>query len=631
MPTTAYQESYKLILRHDAKNKERSMRQGDRVFVKDPNVKGGGYWRRLPGRSSAEPTQSKNGYLKSAALLFGGAIAGGAVGVLATKWADEGKVKKAVATAREVADQQAQQEVAKIKQELDAANTAVKITSGKYEKSLKTIAEKEREINTLQGKHQKEKDALSQTHDQNIKKLTDDHAKAVEELKSAASKKESEATGEINKLSGEITKLNESHKQEVDRLQSEHQSALGTLQAEHDKLQGEYGKLQSEHTTQTQERQKLSQELKSKTTQIAGLKKKHESAINQLQNDHASAVAQLQQEIGRKEGEAKAAAEASAKALSDKEAAHASAISKLEESHQKVLKQKDATHKRELDALQTKFNNEKEEAIVKGTEQRKQELEQEYWNKAEENEKSSNRELARRTALAEADANTKAMERLTKERQQIMNDARLQILNATDPKARRPGQLIDDDKLGIALGASIRQGYKPDKDTVNVARNFNDATKRLAGRKYAEALQALEVEFKSHAESIYKGEPLGSSANLKVPQIKAKWQKMETAFINQGNREKALANGIEDIRKAAVRKYQAAWSELSAKASGRGKYSEDLVDVFDQRSVKIHKEMMDSIATLIDDIKKQHPLNEPFMGSKPRGDSELKIYAVMGG
>ena len=616
---TIYQDSYNEILRRDAK--KTSKRQGNKVWVEDRRVKAGGYWRALPngGRQAPAPPQN-GGYLKAAALLFGGAAMGGAIGVLATKWADQSKVKKAVATAREAAEQQAQQEVSKIKQELETTKAEAKSTSGKYEGSLKTIAQKEREINELQTKHQKEKEQITGNHDKAVQSLTDKHAKELADLRAAAAKKESAITGEVKRLNGELTKLQESHGKEVDRLRTEHEYELVSLQLQHTQLQAEHNKLQSENATRSKEFQKTSEGLKAKTKELDDLKKNHEVAIKKLTDKHTATVAELQQEIGRKEGEVQTSAKASTKALSDKDEAHKSAIDKLQKKHGHDLK-----------ALEDKFNAEKEEAISRGTQERKSQLEQEYYNKAEENKSRMERELSRRTELATADANTKAMEQLTRDRERVMNEARLKILEATEPKARQPGQLIDDDKTGIVLGASIRQGYSPSKDPKNVARNFNDAIKRMVARKEAEALQDLGVEFKSHAESVYKSDPYTTISNLKPAQIKTKWQKMETAFLNQGFRETTLTNNMDEIRKTTLNKYQRAWADLSSKAQGRGGYQNDLVDEFDKRAARIHNEMLQDIARAIEQVKQEHPLDVPFTGGKSRGDSDIRTYAVIGG
>lgn len=607
-----------LVQRLDAGRKTPGMRQGDRVFVKDPRVQGGGYWRKLPN-GGAVTTSTSGGYLKTAALLFGGAIAGGAVGVLATKWADQNKVRKAVADARETANQQADAEVEKIKQELDKVSVTAQTKSAQYEESLKTIAKKEREIATIQAKHQKDKDQLTREHDARVAGLTSKHEKELDGLRAEAGKKEQESTAEVNRLSGELTKLQDSHKQAIAKLQSEHDSVLGKLQSEHDTLQSAHSKLQSENEAQGQEYQKVAKELKAKTKAIADLQKEHDQTVKSLQDKHSAVVADLQQQVGRKEGEAKAAALSAAKQLSDKE-----------EQHQADLAVMTAKHQNEISELQAAFERNKEAAIVEGTKQRKHELEQQHWNRAEQNKAHMESELARRTELAVAEANSKAMEQLARDREQILTEARLKILEVTQPKARQPGQLIDDDKVGIALSASIRQGFVPNKDAKNVARNFNDALNRMIGRKQAEVLQDLGADFKAHAEKIYRDEPVGAAANMSAKQVKTKWQKMETAFISQGNRERDATVKMEAVQKKTLDKYRRAWADLSAKAVGRGGFTEDLVSSFDKQAVKIHNEMLRDIASAIEEVRKENPLDAPFMGGKSRGDSEMKVYAFVG-
>ena len=90
-------------------------------WVKDPRVKKGGYCRGLPRGSSLgqpKPSVSGNAFLKGAAILLGGAVVGGAIGVFASKWATKAGVEKQIGDAIAKADEKSEKQVAKVRQEL---------------------------------------------------------------------------------------------------------------------------------------------------------------------------------------------------------------------------------------------------------------------------------------------------------------------------------------------------------------------------------------------------------------------------------------------------------------------------------------------------------------------------------
>jgi hypothetical protein len=541
---------------------------------------------------------SGGSYLKASGMLFGGAVAGGALGVLATKWANKDKINQAVAEAQQSASHAAQQEVQQVKQELGKVSAAA---------------------DKLKVGHQKEISKLTDAHAKQVEELGKAHQAEIGELKQEIGRKEGEVSSAKAAVTKETTNLKKAHKTEISAMKSEHEKAIKDLGAKH---QGEVEELKAKHQSEIEG---LGAEHAGKEEDhgkaIEALKKSHEEAIQGLDQGHADKLKEaearhteeltgLHQKLGEKEAELKAATDK----VEELKSSHQGELDRVTGEHQKAIASINSAHEGGIAKLQKSFEDHKEQAIQSGTIGRKSELEQEYRDKGRTLENSMATELAKRTEEAENKANSAAAAKLVEEREKVMAEAQLKIREATEPKARKPGQLIDDDKQGIVLRPSIRQGYDiTNKSVENTRRNFSEATKRLIGRQADQALQGLSVEFKNHVSAIH---------NDPDKKWNSKWDGIKTALTQQGQREAVLLNGLDEIRNSTLGKYNKAFEDFDG--------SDESAQAFDKKSQSIHKGMLKDVGDLIDSVKQRNPLDQPFTGQRRKEDSVSKIYTVVG-
>jgi hypothetical protein len=292
---------------------------------------------------------------------------------------------------------------------------------------------------------------------------------------------------------------------------------------------------------------------------------------------------------------------------------HQKELDRVTSEHKSTISSINAAHETAIAQLQKSFEDHKEQAIQTGTIGRKSELEQEYRNKGRDLQNSMATELAKRTEEAENKANSDAAAKLVEEREKVMAEAQMKIREATEPKARKAGQLIDDDQQGIVLRPSIRQGYDTNKSAENTRRNFSDATKRLVGRQADQALQGLSLEFKNHVSAIH---------NDPDKKWNSKWDGIKTALTQQGQRESVLLNGLDEIRDSTLAKYNEAFGHFDG--------TDESAQAFDKKSQAIHKGMLKEVGDLIDSVKKRNPLDQPFTGQRRKEDSISRVYTVVG-
>ncbi|MBD1995311.1 hypothetical protein H6G00_01530 [Leptolyngbya sp. FACHB-541] len=221
-------------------------------------------------------------------------------------------------------------------------------------------------------------------------------------------------------------------------------------------------------------------------------------------------------------------------------------------------------------------------------------------------------EIERRTADIEQRVNAEAMERIAKEREAAMQDAQDKIVEATQPKPRRSGELVDDDEQGIALSASVRQGL--DLGLVseeNQDRRIREATKRLATRKQREVFNQLNTNFRERTKEIQSmgGDKVPQSQKALQNQINERWGALEKVLQSQTRREGALKDEMERIVQETTNEYLEAMQKLRRVAESSGSYQPAQLAKFDSRSQAIHKRMKAQMDKALSEITRDIKLD----------------------
>jgi hypothetical protein len=219
-------------------------------------------------------------------------------------------------------------------------------------------------------------------------------------------------------------------------------------------------------------------------------------------------------------------------------------------------------------------------------------------------------EIARRSNEAAEVIERSALHKIEEQRQKALQEAQAELQAAQDKRlagSTRRGALIADEKEGIALAASIRRGLDLNTIAPDVfARRVKSGVDGLVQDRYNRSLNDLAGPFADRAKAIRESK--GSN----------KWQAMEHALIQQGNRERAVGVAVDDIRSKYQRQHEELINAFQQQAQGRGRYDGDLVNKVDGALTllnrRMQKEMNDAIAQAIAD----HPLDQPFLGRKNR-------------
>lgn len=210
---------------------------------------------------------------------------------------------------------------------------------------------------------------------------------------------------------------------------------------------------------------------------------------------------------------------------------------------------------------------------------------------SEKPERQVRREIERRTREIEDRVNREAQERIVAEREAAQQAAREEIIAATQPKARRSGDLISDEKDGIALSASVRQGLNlgaTETSRANLDRRVNDAVRRIAAKQLEEGMQVLAVDFREKSKTV-----MASSKSNQT------WIGMKKLMASQSTREGELSERIQSIQQRSQVEHRKALQDLHTAAELRGEYSSDLLEAFDQKSRRIQRSVRRDVAASV--------------------------------
>ncbi len=230
------------------------------------------------------------------------------------------------------------------------------------------------------------------------------------------------------------------------------------------------------------------------------------------------------------------------------------------------------------------------------------------------------RQLSQKETQIREQAQQDALERIAKERESVLNEAREQVLAATQPKASRAGTLVNSEKDGIALAASVRQGL--DLATVTQAsqdRRIKRAVERIVNRHLEQAIADLNASFRDRTKAIQQlgAEPSQSRKALEN-RLRIRWEAMEKALLSQTRREISLEEAATEQRRKLTEKYK----ELMATVR-ESNYSSESITAFDKRSQKLAKQvkrdMNQSLSQILEDIR----LDSDRAGLQGRSDAYL--------
>ena len=197
-----------------------------------------------------------------------------------------------------------------------------------------------------------------------------------------------------------------------------------------------------------------------------------------------------------------------------------------------------------------------------------------------------------------------ALAQIAQERAAALHEAREQVLAATQPKARHAGDLVDSDKDGIALAASVWQGMNLSTVTpANQDRRIQRAAERMVNRHLEQAIADLNASFRDRTKAIQQlGGGPSNSRKAMENRLRIRWEAMERALLSQTRREIALDDAAVEQRK----KLTAAYKELM-KSVRESDYSPESITAFDRRSgtlaKQVRREMNTALRQILDAIR----------------------------
>jgi len=256
-----------------------------------------------------------------------------------------------------------------------------------------------------------------------------------------------------------------------------------------------------------------------------------------------------------------------------------------------------------------------------------QQMEVEHADRLQKLEESSRAELAERTSQVENRVNAEKLAEIAKAREDATNGAIAQIRQeqqaAEDKRiAGRTGRgkLISSEETGVALAASARRDLDLSilpPETLKA--RVNDAVDKLVGDRHARALDSLAPELRQRAQEIRA---------MAGRDSRKKWEAMEHTLIQHGNRENGLAGALGDIKQTYKQKHQEALDKVLSQPGGLSDPA--TVTKLDKKLAKLNADMQREITKAIEQVKKDAPLDQPFLGRK-RGDAVKLVHVKASG
>lgn len=319
-----------------------------------------------------------------------------------------------------------------------------------------------------------------------------------------------------------------------------------------------------------------------------GAAKKVEQEVSKIHNELKSEMAAR---LSKAEADSKAATDNAVKATQEESGrSTAAAISKVRSEMQSEMDLKVAGAS---DEARSQVETEYKAKAAKAVEVHKREADMDLAVRRQALEAEMNTRLQQRETEISQQVNSAAIAQVATERSKAMEEAAAAIRKAADPKARRQGDLIDDDNTGVALSASVRQGL--DLNVITPERmqaRVGDAVKRMTARKLEQGLESLNSSFKSKVKDAVSDPKTSASKG---------WLKIKNVLAAQNTREAAFEVGLDDIRKDISTKYKDALSDLHSNAA-EGGYNDEALGRFDKKSKKLNDEMQKSVSALLNEV-----------------------------
>lgn len=523
------------------------------------------------GRRASVPPN----HVKLAAMLAGATIAGGAVGAFAATWMSEQGAKRQAQAARTEADDRLKQETSKLRQEAQVEADKLRQELETSQARATAAEDEAAQAKTAAGEAVKRSTAESQAKSEAaaLKAQTE----ADDRIKTETAKIRSEAEAQVAQAQADADRRLQA---ETQRIEQEAAARTAQIQAEaDDRIKAEADRLASEAESRITQAQETAQQ-----TAQASATEEVQRASTQIQAEADKRIAQVQSEADARVEEA-----------------IVRLTQETEDRIAQVQSEADARVRQETDRIQQEVGAQAEERIQVRGEELDRKSQQALQAKQRELQAEFDRKLQEATDRIQGEA----IAQIATERESALKAAQDEIIAAAQPKARRAGELVDDDRAGIALSASVRQGL--DLNTVseaNMQRRIDEATKRLAARRLQQGLSDLAVAFRDRTKEIQSlgGDRAPETGKAQQRRLQSRWEAMERSLVNQARRESYLADEVDEARKVAQQEYRDLLSELQAGARDRGGYEPELLEQFDRNSQRINQRLQKRISGALKEI-----------------------------